>query len=72
MGVLKLLTAALAVLFIQSCSGQEDPPPPPTKTIFDPLTHQLNHARDVQKIVDHSADATRKAVDSQERGDTSP
>ena len=71
MGVLKLLTAALAVLFIQSCSGQHDSPPP-TQTIFDPLTQQLNHARDVQKTVDRSADAARKAADSQERGDTPP
>jgi hypothetical protein len=71
MAVLKLSTAALALLFIQSCSGQQDSPPPP-KTIFDPLTQQLNHARDVQKTIDQSADATRKAVDSQERGDTSP
>jgi hypothetical protein len=72
MGVLKLSTAALAVLFIQSCSGQQDPPPPPTKTIFDPLTQQLGHARDVRKTVNQSADATRKTVDSQERGDTTP
>jgi hypothetical protein len=71
MGVLKLSTAALAVLFIQSCSGQQDRPPP-TKTIFDPLTQQLDHARDVQKTVNQSANATRKAVDSQERGDTPP
>jgi hypothetical protein len=72
MGVLKLSTAALGVMFIQSCSEQQDPPPPPTKTIFDPLTQQLSHARDVQQTVSQSADATRKAVDSQERGDTSP
>jgi hypothetical protein len=71
MGMLKLSTAALAVLFIQSCSGHQDSPPPP-KTIFDPLIQQQNHARDVQKTIDQSADATRKAVDSQERGDTSP
>jgi hypothetical protein len=71
MGVLKLSTAALAVLFIQSCSAQHDSPPP-AKTIFDPLTQQLKSARDVQKTIDQSADAARKAVDSQERGDTSP
>jgi hypothetical protein len=71
MRVLEHSTAALAVLFIQSCSGQQDAPPP-TKTIFDPLTQQLNHAREVQKTVDRGADATRKAVDSQERGDASP
>jgi hypothetical protein len=67
MGVLKSWTLALAVLFIQGCP--QDPPPPPPKTIFDPLTQQLNRAKDVQKTVDQNTDAARKAVDSQERGD---
>jgi hypothetical protein len=44
-------------------------PPPPKKTVFDPLTQQEDRARDVQKAVDQNADATRRAVDSQERGD---
>ena len=45
---------------------------PPEKTVFDPLTQQLDRARDVQKTIDQSADKTRTAVDSQERGDASP
>ncbi len=44
-------------------------PPPPKKTVFDPLTQQVDRAREVQKTVDQNADATRSAVDSQERGD---
>jgi hypothetical protein len=73
MGVLKLSTLTLAVLFIQGCSPAQPPEPrPPAKTVFDPLTQQLDRARSVQKTVDQNTDATRKAVDTQERGDTSP
>ena len=73
MGVLKFSTMSLAVLFIQGCSsGQPPDPPPRPKTVFDPLTQQLDRAREVQKTIDQSADRTRKAVDSQERGDSSP
>jgi hypothetical protein len=82
MGVLKVSTAALAGLFILGCSPgrSEDPPagapgaaaPPPAKTVFDPLTRQVDRARDVQKTVDQNTDSTRKAVDDQERGDASP
>jgi PBP1b-binding outer membrane lipoprotein LpoB len=73
MGVLKYSTMWLVVLFIQGCSsGEPAPPAPHAKTVFDPLTQPLDRARDVQKTVDHGADAVRKAVDSQERGDTSP
>ncbi len=74
MGVLKNSTASLSVLFILGCSsGQStDPPPPPPKTVFDPLTQQLGRARDVQNKADQNADSTRKAVESQERGDASP
>ena len=38
-------------------------PAAPAKTVFDPLTQQLDRARDVQNTVDQNADATRKAVD---------
>ena len=69
MDSLKILTASLSVLFIVSCTSPE---PPPKKTVFDPLTQQLDRAREVQKAVDANADATRKAVDAQERGDTAP
>jgi hypothetical protein len=69
MGSLKNLTMSLSVLFIVSCGSSE---PPPKKTVFDPLTQQLDRAREVQKTLDANADATRKAVDTQERGDTAP
>ena len=69
MGLLRVLTMSLAVLFTVSCTAPE---PPPKKTVFDPLLQTEQRARDVQKTVDAQADATRKAVDAQERGDTSP
>jgi hypothetical protein len=88
MDVPKISTVALAILFIMGCSSGQNadspgvtPPgatapgaaaPPPAKTVFDPLTQQVERARDVQKTVDQNADNTRKAVDSQERGDSSP
>jgi len=65
MTFLRDLTVCLAVLCVGGCSS----PPPPKKTVFDPLTQQEDRARDVQKAVDQNADATRRAVDSQERGD---
>jgi len=67
-GVLKTSTVLLAILFIAGCAD----PPPPKKTVFDPLTQDLDRARDVQKTVDQNTDDTRKAVDSQERGDNPP
>jgi hypothetical protein len=36
------------------------------------LLQTEQRARDVQKAVDANAEATRKAVDTQERGDTAP
>jgi hypothetical protein len=62
---------ALSVSFIAGCSAAE-PPPPPAKTVFDPLTQQLDRARDVQKTVDENAEKTHKTIDTQERGDTPP
>jgi hypothetical protein len=64
-GYVKCWTLALTVLFIASCSSQQPPPPP--KTVFDPLTQQLDKARDVRKTVDENAAETRKAIDDQER-----
>jgi hypothetical protein len=61
---------SLSVLFIVGCSAPE-PPPPPKKTVFDPMLQTEQRARDVQKTVDQNAEATRKALDAQERGDTS-
>jgi hypothetical protein len=71
MGMLKISTVSLAVSFIMGCSAPP-PPAPPAKTVFDPLTQQLDKARDVQKTVDQNSDNTRKAVDNQERGDNTP
>jgi hypothetical protein len=70
MANVKFMTLALSVLFIVACSDPE-PPPAKTKTVFDPMTQQLDRARDVQKTIDDSAARTRKAVDEQERGDNS-
>jgi hypothetical protein len=71
MGLQKISPMAVAVLFTASCSAPAPPPPPP-KTVFDPLIHDLDRARDVQKTVDENTDATRKAVQAQESGDPSP
>jgi hypothetical protein len=60
---------ALSVSFIASCSSQE---PPPTKTVFDPLTQQIDKAREVQKTLDENAEKTRKEIDAQERGAPTP
>jgi hypothetical protein len=70
MRLISVLTMSLSLLFIASCAAPD--PPPPKKTVFDPLTQQLDRARDVQKTMDASSDATRKAVDTQERGDNPP
>jgi PBP1b-binding outer membrane lipoprotein LpoB len=67
MGYVKCWTTALSILFIASCSSPPDPPPP-KKNVFDPLTQQMDKARDVQKTVDEEAEKTRKAIDDQERG----
>ena len=69
MGWLGILTISLSVSFIVSCGADE---PPPKKTVFEPLLQSERRAQEVQKAVDANADATRKAVDTQERGDTAP
>ena len=68
--MVKISAFWLAVSLLAACNS--DPPPPPAKTVFDPLTQNLGKARAVQKTIDTGADATRKAVDSEERGDTPP
>jgi hypothetical protein len=65
MKVLQGFTVCLAVCCMLGCAD----PPPPSKTVFDPLTQQLDRARDVQTTVDQNTAATRTAVDSEERGD---
>jgi hypothetical protein len=79
MGLPQVLTFSLAVSFIIGCSsgpGAGSPPAapaaPPEKTVFDPLTQQLDKAHGVQAAADANADATRQAVDHQERGDGTP
>jgi hypothetical protein len=70
MGWLKVLIISTSVLFIANCASPD--PPPPKKTVFDPLLQAEQRAKDVQKTVDQNSDSTRKAVDTQERGDTAP
>ena len=65
MNVLHGSAVCLAVLLMAGCAD----PPPPKKTVFDPLTHDLDRARDVQKTVDQNTEQTRRAVDAQEQGD---
>jgi hypothetical protein len=74
MGMLERWTLLLAVLFIQACSSEQPPNAPraPAKTVFDPLTQQMDKARGVQNTVDQNAANTQKAIDAQERGDSSP
>lgn len=74
MGVLKRWTLWLGVLFIQGCSSSSQPPdpPPPAKTVFDPLTSTLDRARAVQQTVDQNKENTQRAIEAQERGDSSP
>jgi hypothetical protein len=40
--------------------------------VFDPLTQQIGRAKAVQNTVDANTENMRKAVDSQERGDSPP
>ena len=68
MGYVKRMTMPLGVMFIVSCSASQ--PPPPAKTVFDPLTQELDRAREVQKTVDENAAKTRQAIENQARGDT--
>jgi hypothetical protein len=68
MGYVKRMTMTLVITFIVSCSSSQ-PPAPPVKTVFEPLTGQLDRAREVQKTVDENAERTRKALENQERGD---
>jgi len=55
-------------MFIVSCSASQ--PPPPARTVFDPLTRELDKAREVQKTVDENAAKSRQAIENQARGET--
>lgn len=82
MHIMKFSTASLALSFILGCSSRNAAPPDvatpatdtpaPAKTVFDPLTQQIDRARAVQNTVDANADSTRKAIDAQEHGDRTP
>jgi hypothetical protein len=73
MGMPERWTLLLAVLFIQACSPGRPPEPKShsEKTMFDPLTQQVDKARGVQSTVDQNAANTQRAIDGQERGDSS-
>jgi membrane-bound lytic murein transglycosylase B len=75
-----VLSAALCAV---ACSSAESPAADsaapvkaqaetPAPTVFDPLTQQIDRAREVQGTVDRQADATRQSVEAAERGDTPP
>ncbi|MDP8985671.1 MAG: hypothetical protein M3N97_11670 [Pseudomonadota bacterium] len=79
--ILKFSTASLVISFILGCSSQNADPPhvetpalaaPPEKTVFDPLTRQIDRARAVQNTVDQSADRTRDTIDNEEHGGPGP
>jgi len=70
MGYVKCSTMVLSILCIAGCASPD--PPPKQKTVFDPLTQNLDRARDVQTTVDKQAERTRKDLEAQERGDTPP
>jgi hypothetical protein len=55
-------------MFIFGCSSSQ-PPPAPAKSVFDPLTQQVDRARDVQQTVEENAARTRQALENQERGE---
>ncbi|MDP9090137.1 MAG: hypothetical protein M3O26_15500 [Pseudomonadota bacterium] len=69
MRYVKYATMALSVMFIVGCSSSE---PPPAKTVFEPMTREMERAQEVQKTVDDQADKTRKEIENQERGDNRP
>jgi len=68
------LTSFLTVSFLAACAQDKPPPPPaaspPSPTVFDPLTQTMDRARAVQGTVDAQAQATRKAVEEAEGGDS--
>ncbi|MGC1522354.1 MAG: hypothetical protein WA803_12510, partial [Steroidobacteraceae bacterium] len=62
MSKLKFWTFSLSVLFMASCASPD--PPPPKKTVFEPMLQPMERAKAVQDTVNSQADETRKAVDS--------
>lgn len=69
----KVSTAAIVVSFLLGCSSNDAPAPaPPRKTVFDPLTQDLDRARAAQQTVDQGVARERAAIDAEERGYKSP
>ena len=69
MRVLQLSTLLTFAGLLVACSPDKapDPPPaPPQKTVFDPLTQQMDRARQVQGTVDTQTQDTRKAIEAAE------
>ncbi len=69
MGMFRSSTLWLGILFIQACSSSAQPPDPrapPAKTVFDPLTSDLEKARSVQQTVDRNTEETKNAADARE------
>ncbi|MBS0400382.1 MAG: hypothetical protein JSR95_17100 [Proteobacteria bacterium] len=68
------LPPLLMSLLLAACAQEKPPPPPaaspPAPTVFDPLTQTMDRARAVQGTVDAQAQATRKAVEEAEGGDS--
>jgi hypothetical protein len=62
--------AVAAAAVLAACSKPApEPPPAPAPTVFDPLTSDLDKARQVQGVVDQQAEKSRQAVAAQEQGD---
>jgi hypothetical protein len=69
MGYVKWSSAALSIMLVAGCTPAA---PPPEKTVFDPLTREMDKAREVQKTVDENAEKTRKDIEAQEHGENRP
>jgi len=71
MQVFRCWKLILPAICLTACSAGKDPEPaPPQKTVFDPLTQQIDRAQKVQGTVDDHAAETRKQVDSAESGES--
>jgi hypothetical protein len=65
------LSVAAAIAFAAAACSKPatapEAPPPPAQTVFDPLTNDLDKAKQVQGVIDQQADAARRAVAAQEK-----
>ena len=72
MRVYSLSTILTFAVLLAACSpdkAPDAPPAPPQKTVFDPLTQQMDRARQVQGTVDTQTQDTRKAIEAAEGGE---